>query len=89
MANGDKFKKKYFDSWKGKVGGIVEQSCLFSPADDRIKINGLPFKKLHIVCTNDQIREIAAITLSHYLQPQVVFWRVSDDADLHGDAQCS
>jgi hypothetical protein len=89
MANGDKFKKKYFDSWKDKISGIVGKSCIISPADDRIKINQLPFKRLHIICNHEQISKIAAITLSHYLQPQVVFWRVSDDAELHGDAQCS
>lgn len=76
-------RKSFHQAWDRKVSKISKGLTLLPKVYGKwidSKEQSIPVR---IACTKDQIREIAKITIDHYNQEAVLYWKISDCAIIY------
>lgn len=83
--DGRPFRTRYHRVWDGKVRKIAGGLTVIQPIKGQwISPDGTLFKErmipVRIMCTKEQIEEIADMTAKYYGQLAIMFYKVSDEA---------
>ena len=84
-ADGSRIVVPFHQQWDAKVRAIANGLTILSPAKGQwISPSGTLFRErmipVRIFCTEEQIEQIARMTIEHYDQEAVMYYRVSADA---------
>ena len=81
--DGRPYRTRYHRVWDARIRAISGGLTILSPAKGQwVSPNNVLFKErmipVRIMCTEEEIKEITAITLEYYDQEAVMFYAVSD-----------
>lgn len=79
----DRLRKNFHQAWDKKVSKISKGLTLLPKVYGKwvdSKEQSIPVR---VACTKEQMEEIAKITIDHYDQEAVLYWRVSDYAVIY------